>query len=97
MQKLTLIFSDTEFGEGNATDDFVEDELLIETISKNFHYGKEYPIDFIFNGDTFDFLKAPYKGKYPRHITEKISLWKLEEIQKAHLLFFFKQKTAYEM
>ncbi|HIH14847.1 MAG TPA: hypothetical protein HA360_02985 [Nanoarchaeota archaeon] len=88
MQKLTLIFSDTEFGEGNATDDFVEDELFIETISKNFHYGKEYPIDFVFNGDTFDFLKAPYKGKYLRHITEKISLWKLEEIQKAHPLFF---------
>ena len=88
MQKLTLIFSDTEFGAGNATDDFVEDELLIDTLKKHFDQGKQYPLDFIFNGDTFDFMKAPYKGKYPRHITEKMSLWKLEEIRKAHPLFF---------
>ena len=88
MQKLTLLFSDTELGEGNATDDFIEDDLLIETIKRNFHYGEKYPIDFIFNGDTFDFLKAPYKGTYPRHITETISLWKLEKIHKAHPSFF---------
>ena len=88
MQKLTLLFSDTELGEGNATDDFVEDELFIDTLQKNFHYGKEYPIDFIFNGDTFDFLKAPYKGTHPRHVTETISLWKLTRIQKAHPTFF---------
>lgn len=88
MQKRTLIFSDTEFGQGNATDDFVEDELLINTIRKALEQDKEYPTEMIFNGDTFDFLKAPYKGKYPRHITEKISLWKLEEIRKAHPLFF---------
>lgn len=88
MQKLTLIFSDTEFGEGNATDDFIEDELFIDTLRKHFDQAKNYPIDFVFNGDTFDFMKAPYKGKYPRHITEKISLWKLEEIRKAHPLFF---------
>ena len=88
MQKLTLLFSDTELGEGNATDDFLEDDLLIKTLKENFHYGEKYPIDFIFNGDTFDFLKAPYKGEYPRHVTERISLWKLERIQKAHPSFF---------
>ncbi|MSR86301.1 hypothetical protein EXS74_02810 [Candidatus Woesearchaeota archaeon] len=88
MQKLTLLFSDTELGEGNATDDFVEDELFLDTLKKNFHYGEKYPIDFIFNGDTFDFLKAPYKGKYPRHVTANISLWKLGKIYKAHTSFF---------
>ncbi len=88
MYKLTLLFSDTEFGLGNTTDDFVEDELLAETIRNYFHYGQKLPIDFIFNGDTFDFLKAPYLGKYPRHITEEISLWKLKQIKKAHPLFF---------
>ena len=88
MQKLTLLFSDTELGEGNATDDFVEDELLLDTLEKNFHWGKKYPIDFVFNGDSFDFLKAPYKGKYPRHVTESISLWKLAKIYRAHTSFF---------
>ena len=88
MEKLTIIFSDTELGQGNATDDFIDDDFFIETLKKNFHWGKKYPIDFILNGDTFDFLKASYKGKYPRHVTENISLWKLEEIRKAHPLFF---------
>lgn len=88
MQKLTLLFSDTELGEGNVTDDFIEEDLLLEAIKKNFHYGELYPLDFVFNGDTFDFLKAPYKGKYPRHITEEVSLWKLAKIQQAHPRFF---------
>ncbi|MSR86302.1 hypothetical protein EXS74_02815 [Candidatus Woesearchaeota archaeon] len=88
MQKITLLFSDTELGQGNVTDDFVEEELLLKAIRENFHYGKTYPIDLILNGDTFDFLKAPYKGKYPRHITEEISIWKLNKIYNAHPSFF---------
>ncbi len=88
MQKLTLIFSDIEIGIGNTTDDFVEDDLFCETLRSNFHYSKKYPIDLVLNGDIFDFLKAPYKKTYPRHVTEKISLWKLEHMYKAHPKFF---------
>jgi len=88
MQKLTLIFSDTEFGAGTATDDFVEDELLAKTIKKNVEYKNKYQIDLVFNGDTFDFAKCPHNGKYPRHITQRISLDKLEAIHKAHPVFF---------
>ncbi|MBI5798224.1 hypothetical protein HZA98_04970 [Candidatus Woesearchaeota archaeon] len=84
MQKLSLIFSDTEFGEGDNTDDFIEDDLLNKEIEKNFKFLNQYPTELILNGDTFDFLKAPYKGHHPRHITETISLWKLEKIYQAH-------------
>jgi len=88
MQKLTLVFSDIEVGIGNNTDDFVEDKLFCETLRSNFHHHKKYNIDLVLNGDIFDFLKAPYKNTYPRHITENISLWKLEHMHKAHPDFF---------
>lgn len=88
MKKVSIIFSDIEMGIGNKTDDFIEDKLLSETIKHNLRFSKKYPVDFIFNGDIFDFLKAQYKNTYPRHVTEEISLWKLEAMQKAHPLFF---------
>ncbi len=84
MKKLSLIFSDIELGSGTATDDFVEDDLLCDTIKENFKHTKEHPTDLILNGDIFDFLKCPYKGEYPRHITEKISVWKINKIHEAH-------------
>lgn len=88
MQKLTLTFSDIEVGIGNNTDDFIEEDLFCNTLRSNFHYSQKYPIDLVLNGDIFDFLKAPYKNTYPRHVTEKISLWKLEHMHKAHPKFF---------
>ncbi|MBS3162656.1 hypothetical protein J4467_01920 [Candidatus Woesearchaeota archaeon] len=88
MKKVTLVFSDIEVGTGNNTDDFVEEKLFCDTLKSNFHYHKKYNIDLVLNGDIFDFLKAPYKNSYPRHVTEKISLWKLEHMHKAHPGFF---------
>lgn len=88
MQKLSIIFSDIEFGAGTPTDDFVEDDLLISTIDSLIPWTKKYPTDFIFNGDTFDFLKVPYRGRYIRHITERNSLWKLARIRNVHPQFF---------
>ena len=88
MPKLTLLFSDIEIGAGNETDDFIDDELLSETIRSHFEESKKYPADLILNGDIIDFMKCPYHGKYPRHITEKVSIGKLESIHKAHPLFF---------
>jgi hypothetical protein len=86
--KISLIFSDIEIGDGGPTDDFEEEDLLCETIRRNFIHMKEHPVDLILNGDIFDFMKAPYKGKYPRHITEKVSIWKLNAIYKAHKQLF---------
>ena len=80
MPKLSLIFSDIELGSGNKTDDFVEDKLLKKTIKSHFKDAKKYPAEIIFNGDIFDFIKCPYKKKYPKHITEKVSLNKLKKI-----------------
>jgi len=88
MKKVSIIFSDIEVGTGNNTDDFVEEELLSKTIKHNLRYTKKCPVDFVFNGDIFDFLKAPYNGTFPRHVTEEIALNKLKAMHKAHPLFF---------
>lgn len=83
--KLTLLFSDTELGGGNRTDDFIEEDLFCKTIRGVFSDAKKYPTDLVFNGDTFDFVKCPIKdGSYPRHFTEKRSLEKFSLIKKAH-------------
>ncbi len=88
LQKLFFI-SDTEMGRGDIMDDFSDDEKLceyIEFIQKN--NPKDTEIKLILNGDIFDFLKMPYFGKFPRYITEEISLWKLEETIKKHSKVF---------
>ena len=73
--KLTLLFSDTEFGAGNRTDDFIEEDLFCKTLRGVFDEAKKQATDLIFIGDTFDFLKCPLKdGSFPRHFTENRSL-----------------------
>jgi len=79
------VFSDIELGGGTITDDFSEDTLFEHTITQLQPRGKAV---LVFNGDTFDFMKVPYKKKYPEHITETISLAKLAKIKKAHPTFF---------
>ncbi len=87
-----IIFSDIEMGAGTSTDDFNHDKLLSEIILDLKKESKNNPIDLVFNGDTFDFLKCPVvKGKkytYPKKINEVIALQKLESIYKAHRMIF---------
>ena len=78
--KLSLIFSDIEAGSGNRTDDFIDEKLLSKTIKVHNTESKKYPADLILNGDTFDFMKCPYKGKFPKHITSAIAVAKIESI-----------------
>jgi len=78
------IISDIEMGRGDITDDFSDDEKLIEFIKSIHSNAPEEEISLVLNGDIFDFLKMEYKRAYPRHITESISLWKLDEVIKAH-------------
>ena len=73
--RLSLLFSDTELGGGNRSDDFLEEGLFCDTLKGIFDDAKKNPCDLIFNGDTFDFIKCPLKdGSYPRHFTEKRSV-----------------------
>lgn len=81
MNEKIYAISDIEMGRGDIMDDFSDDDMVVrfvEAISKN------KKVTLVLNGDIFDFLKMSYKGKYPRYITEEISLWKLEEVWNAH-------------
>lgn len=94
LKKEIIILGDTEMGAGNITDDFISDKALSNLILK--FAKKRTPIDLILNGDTFDFLKCPYvkkkrnkfKVKYPKKITEEISLNKLENTYLGHKKVF---------
>ncbi len=90
LEKEIIVLGDVEMGCGNLTDDFISDRALSELIKELSK--RRHPVDLIFNGDTFDFLKCPYFKKnqlvYPRHVTEKISLAKLNLIQHAHSKVF---------
>jgi UDP-2,3-diacylglucosamine pyrophosphatase LpxH len=46
------------------------------------------PIDFVFNGDTFDLLKTPYLDQYPHHITKDVAVGKMSAVAAAHPKFF---------
>ena len=90
MKKEIIILGDVEMGAGTLTDDFISDKTLFKLISEL--NKRKHPVDLIFNGDTFDFLKCPYikakKKSFPRHITEEISLTKLDLIKEAHKIIF---------
>jgi len=90
LQKEIIVLGDTEIGGGTLTDDFISDLSLSELVRELKE--RPHPVDLILNGDTFDFLKCPYQknGKlfYTRHITQKVSLSKLELVYKAHPLVF---------
>ncbi len=90
MEKQIIVFGDIEMGAGNLTDDFISDEALSNLILE--FSRRENPIDLVFNGDTFDFLKCPSllfpKTFYPRHISRDVSLAKLALIYKAHQKVF---------
>ncbi len=86
MKKEVIVLGDIEMGAGNLTDDFISDKYLSELILELSR--RKHPVDLVLNGDTLDFLKCPYFEKnkliYPRHITKKISLSKLNLIYQAH-------------
>ena len=76
--KNIFIISDVELGQKDIFDDFKDEEALLNFIAKiTDEPGKNI---LIMNGDSFDFLKMPYKGIFTHHITEEISLWKTERI-----------------
>ena len=90
MKREIIVIGDIEIGAGNLTDDFISDEALSKLILQ--FSKRNNPVDFILNGDTFDFLKCPYikdgKVSYPRHITKEISLSKINLMYEAHMKVF---------
>ena len=90
LNKEIIVLGDIEMGAGNLTDDFISDNALSELIRELSQ--RSHPVDLVLNGDTFDFLKCPYllhnKLTYPRHITQEISLAKLNLIHRAHQKVF---------
>jgi UDP-2,3-diacylglucosamine pyrophosphatase LpxH len=87
--RLIVIFSDVEMGSGGETDDFPHSgflaRLLLSYLQKP---SVPYPIDFVFNGDTFDLVKTPYCGAYPHHITKDVAVNKMTAVASAHPEFF---------
>lgn len=84
-----IVFSDTEIGAGGRTDDLPEASFLTDRLlALDEGPDSDLPIDVVFNGDTLDFMKTPYEGAYPRHITTDVALGKLTAIAAAHPRFF---------
>lgn len=83
MKRRFFVIGDTELGKGDLMDDFHDDDALVRFVE---HAGnsKTDEVTLILNGDVFDFLKMDYEGKYPRYITEEISLWKMKRVIEAH-------------
>jgi UDP-2,3-diacylglucosamine pyrophosphatase LpxH len=90
-QEKILVFSDIEFGAGGERDDFPHDQFLIELLNNLIEEDfakKNERIHLVFNGDTFDLLKTPYKGLYPHIVNEAIACEKMGAVQRAHEEFF---------
>jgi len=83
MNRRFFVIGDIEMGKGDIMDDFHDDDPLVRFVE---HAGRAHAdeVTLILNGDVFDFLKMDFQGKYPRYITEEISLWKLERVLEVH-------------
>lgn len=84
VEEKIYVMSDIEMGRGDITDDFIDDDMVASFIEEVSEQAKKHKVTLVLNGDIFDFLKMAYKGTYPYHITEEISLWKLREVMLAH-------------
>ncbi|MGE0708344.1 MAG: hypothetical protein AB7N76_18240 [Planctomycetota bacterium] len=86
---LVVVFSDIEMGAGGPLDDFPQSDFLGEfLLTYNQGPFADIPVDVVFNGDTFDFLKTSYRDGYPRHITTEVALGKAVRVAAAHPGFF---------
>lgn len=78
MIKNIFVISDIELGQGDLFDDFRDEHILVDFINKI--TGIKGKNILILNGDTFDFLKMQYQGAFTHHVTEEISLSKIDKI-----------------
>ena len=87
--RLLVVLSDIEMGDGGVHDEFPHDAWLISLLAP-YQQGRfrDLPVDFVFNGDSFDLLKVPYRGTWPHHVTAEVALTKMASIVAAHAEFF---------
>ena len=87
--RVVVVFSDVEMSTGGPEDDFPHTgflgNLLLSYLEPPL---SRYPVDVVFNGDTFDLLKTPYLGQHPHHIGRAVALGKISSVAAAHPLFF---------
>lgn len=88
MQHNIYFISDIELGRGDIFDDFSDDNTLIKFLEQITSKTQNEKTTLVLNGDIFDFLKMPYEGKFPKHITQDISVWKLNEVITHHPTIF---------
>jgi UDP-2,3-diacylglucosamine pyrophosphatase LpxH len=93
MREKIFVISDIEMGGGDTLDDFTDDAKLVKFIEKIQKAPKDTPVTLILNGDTFDFMKMSYKGTHPTHITEEVSMWKLNTVHGSHSGVFLALKN----
>ncbi len=87
--RVMVVFSDIEMGSGGDLDDFPHSQFMGELLLSYLNEAYErVPIDFVFNGDTFDLLKTPYQKEYPHHITSNVAIAKMASVAAAHPKFF---------
>lgn len=93
--RLIVIMSDIEMGAGGVLDDFPHSEWLGARL-RQYRQTHDGPLDLVFNGDTFDFLKTSVHGDYPTRITEGVALAKLARVERAHPDFFSALRSILE-
>lgn len=82
MADLVVIASDIEIGPGGPNDDFIGSAWFAEWL----HARPTAPrVDLVLAGDTFDFLKTPVEGTWPRHVDAKVALAKWNAVSAAHV------------
>ena len=87
--RLILVLSDIEMGDGGVTDDFPQSEYLGEVLAP--YLEAPYRVldqDLVLNGDTFDLLKTAVQGEHPKYIPASVALAKLEAVSVHHGAFF---------
>jgi len=87
--RIVVVLSDIEMGDGGVQDEFPHDAWLISQL-RHYQHGRfrDLPVDFVFNGDSFDLLKVPCRGAWTHHVTAEVALTKMAAIVGAHAGFF---------
>ncbi len=87
--RLLVVMSDIEMGPGGLADDFPQSDWLGELLlSYNEPPFDRYPVDLVFNGDTFDFLKTSLDGDHPHLVDAQVGLAKFRLVEACHGGFF---------